>query len=136
MKTHKNAQEVANLLSLKARLIKEHQDVIEMPFEDDAFVEVVARYGNRGARVAKAMMVASIADEMKEVDEELSRYVCAKCEDMIPALMKLCETCMTMVFQQRGIKLFEVPNDDRSKLAEYAKSQIMGTIEYIQKYKG
>lgn len=133
MKTHKNAQAVANLLSLKAKLIKEHQDVIEMPFEDDAFVEVVARYGNRGARVAKGMMVASIADEIKEVDEELSKYVCTKFEDMIPVLMKLCETCMTMVFQQRGIKLHEVPNDDRSKLAEYAKSQIMGTIEYIQK---
>lgn len=133
MKTHKNAQAVANLLSLKAKLIKEHQDVIEMPFEDDAFVEVVARYGNRGARVAKWMMVASIADEIKEVDEELSKYVCTKFEDMIPVLMKLCETCMTMVFQQRGIKLHEVPNDDRSKLAEYAKSQIMGTIEYMQK---
>lgn len=133
MKTHKNAQAVANLLSLKARLIKEHQDVIEMPFEDDAFVEVVARYGNRGARVAKGMMVASIADEIKEVDEELSKYVCTKSEDMIPVLMRLCKTCMTMVFQQRGIMLHEVPNDDRSKLAEYAKSQIMGTIEYIQK---
>ena len=133
MKTHKNAQAVANLLSLKAKLIKEHQDVIEMPFEDDAFVEVVARYGNRGARVAKGMMVASIADEIKEVDEELSKYVCTKFEDMIPVLMKLCETCMTMVFQQRGIKLHEVPNDDRSKLAEYAKSQIMRTIEYMQK---
>lgn len=133
MKTHKNAQAVANLLSLKAKLIKEHQDVIEMPFEDDAFVEVVARYGNRGARVAKGMMVASIADEIKEVDEELSKYVCTKFEDMIPVLMKLCETCMTMVFQQRGIKLHEVPNDDRSKLAEYAKSQIRGTIEYMQK---
>lgn len=133
MKTHKNAQAVANLLSLKAKLIKEHQDVIEMPFEDDAFVEVVARYGNRGARVAKGMMVASIADEIKEVEEELSKYICTKFEDMIPVLMKLCETCMTMVFQQRGIKLHEVPNDDRSKLAEYAKSQIMGTIEYMQK---
>lgn len=133
MKTHKNAQAVANLLSLKAKLIKEHQDVIEMPFEDDAFVEVVARYGNRGARVAKGMMVASIADEIKEVDEELSKYVCTKFEDMIPVLMKLCATCMTMVFQQRGIMLHEVPNDDRSKLAEYAKSQIMGTIKYIQK---
>lgn len=133
MKTHENAKAVANLLNLKARLIKEHQDVIEMPFEDDAFVEVVARYGNRGARVAKGMMVASIADEIKEVDEELSKYVCAKCEDMIPVLMKLCSTCMTMAFQLRGIKLHEVPDDDRCKLAEYAKSQIVRTIENMQK---
>ena len=133
MKTHKNAKEVVTLLDLKAKLIKEHQDVIAMPFEDDAFVEVVARYGNRGARVAKGMMAASITDEIKEVDEELSKYVCTKFEDMIPVLMKLCETCMTMVFQQRGIKLHEVPNDDRRELAEYAKSQIMGTIEYMQK---
>lgn len=122
-----------DLLDLRCKLVKEQKEVSELPFSDEAFTEVVLRYGNRGARVAKSMMASSIADEIKEVDEELSKYVCTKFEDMIPVLMKLCETCMTMVFQQRGIKLHEVPNDDRSKLAEYAKSQIMGTIEYIQK---
>lgn len=125
-----------DLLNLRCKLVAEQKEVSELPFSDEAFTEVVRRYGNRGARVAKSMIASSIADEIKEVDEELSKYVCTKCEDMIPVLMKLCETCMTMVFQQRGIKLFEVPNDDRSKLAEYANSQIMGTIEYIQKYKG
>ena len=133
MKTHENAKAVMDLLDLRCKLVKEQKEVSELPFSDEAFTEVVLRYGNRGARVAKSMMASSIADEIKKVDEELSKYVCTKFEDMIPVLMKLCETCMTMVFQQRGIKLHEVPNDDRSKLAEYAKSQIMGTIEYIQK---
>ena len=133
MKTHENAKAVMDLLNLRCKLVAEQKEVSELPFSDEAFTEVVRRYGNRGARVAKSMIASSIADEIKEVDEELSKYVCTKLEDMIPVLMKLCETCMTMVFQQRGIKLHEVPNDDRSKLAEYAKSQIMGTIEYIQK---
>ena len=133
MKTHENAKAVMDLLNLRCRLVAEQKEVSELPFSDEAFTEVVRHYGNRGARVAKSMIASSIADEIKEVDEELSKYVCTKLEDMIPVLMRLCETCMTMVFQQRGIKLHEVPNDDRSKLAEYAKSQIMETIKYIQK---
>jgi hypothetical protein len=133
MKTFENAKAVMDLLDLRCKLVAEQKEVSELPFSDEAFTEVVRHYGNRGARVAKSMIASSIADEIKEVEKELSRYVCTKFEDMIPVLMKLCETCMTMVFQQRGIKLHEVPNDDRSKLAEYAKSQIMGTIEYIQK---
>ena len=133
MKTHENAKAVMDLLNLRCRLVAEQKEVSELPFSDEAFTEVVRHYGNRGARVAKSMIASSIADEIKEVDEELSKYVCTKLEDMIPVLMRLCETCMTMVFQQRGIKLHEVPNDGRSKLAEYAKSQIMETIKYIQK---
>lgn len=133
MKTHENAKAVMDLLNLRCRLVAEQKEVSELPFSDEAFTEVVRHYGNRGARVAKSIIASSIADEIMEADEELSKYVCTKLEDMIPVLMRLCETCMTMVFQQRGIKLHEVPNDDRSKLAEYAKSQIMETIKYIQK---
>lgn len=130
MKTHENAKAVTDLLNLRCKLVAEQKEVSELPFSDEAFTEVVRHYGNRGARVAKSMIASSIADEIKEVDEELSKYVCTKFEDMIPVLMKLCETCMTMVFQIRGIRL---PDSDRSKLVEYAKSQIMGTIEYIQR---
>lgn len=133
MKTHENAKAVMDLLNLRCKLVAEQKEVSELPFSDEAFTEVVRHYGNRGARVAKSMIASSIADEIKEVEEELSKYVCTKFEDMIPVLMGLCEKCMIMVFEQRGIKLHEVPNDDRSKLVEYAKSQIMETIKYIQK---
>lgn len=80
MKTHENAKAVMDLLNLRCKLVAEQKEVSELPFSDEAFTEVVRHYGNRGARVAKSMIASSIADEIKEVEEELNKYVCTKYE--------------------------------------------------------
>lgn len=105
MKTHENAKAVMDLLDLRCKLVAEQKEVSELPFSDEAFTEVVRHYGNRGARVAKSMIASSIADEIKEVEEELNKYVCTKYEALADLMLAMCdllvplliwESCCTM----------------------------------------
>ena len=131
MKTYKNAKEVMTLLDVKERLAKEQKDVAGLP--NDTFAEVHERYGVRGVMVAKSMIAASIADELKEVEAELRKYVCTKYEDLAPVLLKLCDKCMCMTLTFIGMAPHDITPDLRNQAKHYAEEQIVDIIKYIQK---
>ena len=124
-----------DLLNLRCKLVAEQKEVLELPFEDDAFVEVVARYGNRGAMVAKEMMAASIADEIKEVDEELSKYVCTKYEALVNLMLEMCGRHYAEIISRVSRyypDVFKTPEEVTSQCSDFARKEIEKVIKYIQ----
>ena len=136
MKTHENAKVVMDLLDLRCKLVAEQKEVSELPFSDEAFTKVVRRYGNRGARVAKSMIASSIADEIKEVDEDLSRYVCTKFEDLSNLLLELCDRHYAEIIYRISRyypKVSGTPEEVRAQCSDFARKEIERVIKYIQK---
>ena len=136
MKTHENAKVVMDLLDLRCKLVAEQKEVSELPFSDEAFTEVVRHYGNRGARVAKSMIASSIADEIKEVDEDLSRYVCTKFEDLSNLLLELCDRHYAEIIYRISRyypKVSGTPEEVRAQCSDFARKEIERVIKYIQK---
>lgn len=136
MKTHENAKAVMDLLNLRCKLVAEQKEVSELPFSDEAFTEVVRRYGNRGARVAKSMIASSIADEIKEVDDDLSRYVCTKFEDLSNLLLQLCDRHYAEIIYRISRYFPNVsgtPEEVRAQCSDFARKEIERVIKYIQK---
>ena len=136
MKTHENVKAVMDLLDLRCKLVAEQKEVSELPFSDEAFTEVVRHYGNRGARVAKSMIASSIADEIKEVDEDLSRYVCTKFEDLSNLLLDLCDRHYAEIIYRISRyypKVSGTPEEVRAQCSDFARKEIERVIKYIQK---
>lgn len=136
MKTHENAKAVMDLLNLRCKLVAEKKEVSELPFSDEAFTEVVRRYGNRGARVAKSMIASSIADEIKEVDEELSRYVCTECEVLVKQMQVMCSRHYVEIISRVSRYYPDVsntPEEVRTQCSDFARREIERVIKYIQK---
>lgn len=136
MKTFENAKAVMDLLDLRCKLVAEQKEVSELPFSDEAFTEVVRHYGNRGARVAKSMIASSIADEIKEVDEELSRYVCTKYEDLANLMLDMCDRHYAeMIYRVSRYypKVSATPEEVRTQCSDFARREIERFIKYIQK---
>ena len=136
MKTHENAKAVMDLLNLRGKLVAEQKEVSELPFSDEAFTEVVRHYGNRGARVAKSMIASSIADEIKEVDEELSRYVCTEREVLVNLMGEMCgRHYAEIIFRVSRYfpDVSETPEEVRSQCSDFARKEIERVIKYIQK---
>lgn len=135
MKTHENAKAVMDLLNLRCKLVAEQKEVSELPFSDEAFTEVVRHYGNRGARVAKSMIASSIADEIKEVDEELSRYVCTKYEDLAKLVLEICDRHYADIIYRVSRyypKVSGTPKEVRDQCSDFARKDIERVIKYIQ----
>ena len=136
MKTHENAKDVMDLLNLRCRLVAEQKEVSELPFSDEAFTEVVRHYGNRGARVAKSMIASSIANEIKEVDEELSKYVCTKCEVLANLMLEMCDRHYAEIIYRVSRYFPEVsgtPEEVRTQCSAFAHKEIERVLKYIQK---
>ena len=136
MKTHENAKAVMDLLNLRCKLVAEQKEVSELPFSDEAFTEVVRHYGNRGARVAKSMIASSIADEIKEVDEELSKYVCTKFEALANLMLEICERHYAEVIYRVSRyypKVSATPKEVRAQCSDSARKDIERVIQYIQR---
>ena len=136
MKTHENAKAVMDLLNLRCKLVAEQKEVLELPFSDEVFTEVVRRYGNRGARVAKSMIASSIAAEIKEVNEELRRYVCTECEVLANLMRGMCGrhyaeiiSCLSRYYPD----VSNAPEEVMSQCSDFARREIKRVIEYIQK---
>lgn len=125
-----------DLLNLRCKLVEEQEEVSELPFSDEAFTEVVKHYGNRGARVAKSMIASSIADEIKEVDEELSKYVCTKCEVLADLMFEVCDRHYAeIIYRVSGYypKVSATPKEVRTQCSDFARKEIERVIKYIQK---
>ena len=136
MKTHENAKAVMDLLSLRCKLVAEQKEVSELPFSDEAFTEVVRHYGNRGARVAKSMIASSIADEIKEVDEELRRYVCTEREVLVNLMREMCGRHYAEIISRVSRYYPDVsnaPGEVMSQCSDFARREIERVIKYIQK---
>lgn len=134
MKTHENAKAVMDLLNLRCKLEAEQKEVSELPFSDEAFTEVVRRYGNRGARVAKSMIASSIADEIKEVDEELSKYVCAKYEDLANLMLAMFDRCYEEFIYRISRYLVSSPSAEvRAQCSNFVRKEVERVIKYMQK---
>lgn len=136
MKTHENAKVVMDLLNLRCKLVAEQKEVSELPFSDEAFTEVVRHYGNRGARVAKSMIASSIADEIKEVDEELSKYVCTKWEVLANLMFEMYDRHYAEIISRVSRYFPEVsktPGEVMSQCSDFARKEIERVIKYIQK---
>lgn len=134
MKTHENAKAVMDLLNLRCKLVTEQKEVSELPFSDEAFTEVVRHYGNRGARVAKSMIASSIADELKEVEEELNKYVCTKYEALAGLMLAMCDRYYTeIIFRLSKYMISVAPEEVRTKCSDFARKEIERVIKYIQK---
>lgn len=136
MKTHENAKVVMNMLDLRCKLVAEQKEVSELPFSDEAFTEVVRHYGNRGVRVAKTMIASSIADEIKEVDEELSKYVCTKYEALANLMLEMCERHYAEIIYRVSRYYPDVsnaPGEVMSQCSDFARREIERVIKYIQK---
>lgn len=125
-----------DLLNLRCKLVAEQKEVSELPFSDEAFTEVVRHYGNRGARVAKSMIASSIADEIKEVDEELSKYVCTKFEALANLMLEICERHYAEVIYRVSRyypKVSATPKEVRAQCSDSARKDIERVIQYIQR---
>ena len=136
MKTHKNAKAVMDLLNLRCKLVAEQKEVSELPLSDEAFAEVVGHYGNRGARVAKSMIASSIANEIKEVDEELSGYVCTKYEALANLMLEMCDRHYAEIIYRVSRyypKVSVTPEEVRTQCSDFARKEIERVIKYIQK---
>lgn len=134
MKTHENAKAVMDLLNLRCKLMAEQKEVSDLPFSDEAFTEVVRHYGNRGARVAKSMIASSIADEIKEVEEELNKYVCTKYEALADLMLAMCDRYYTeIIFRLSRYMIPGPPEEVRTKCSDFARKEIERVIKYIQK---
>ena len=136
MRTHENAKAVMDLLNLRCKLVVEQKEVLELPFSDEVFTEVVRRYGNRGARVAKSMIASSIAAEIKEVNAELRKYVCTECEVLVNLMRDMCGrhyaeiiSCLSRYYPD----VSNAPEEVMSHCSDFARREIKRVIEYIQK---
>lgn len=136
MKTHENAKAVMDLLDLRCKLVAEQKEVSDLPFSDEAFTEVVRHYGNRGARVAKSMIASSIADEIKEVEEELSGYVCTKCEALANLMFEVCDRNYADIIYRLSRYYPQVSGTSeevRAQSSKFVRKDIERVIKYIQK---
>ena len=136
MKIHENAKAVMDLLNLRCKLEAEQKEVSSLPFSDEAFTEVVRHYGNRGARVAKSMIASSIADEIKEVDEELRRYVCTEREVLVNLMGEMCGRHYAEIISRVSRYYPDVsnaPEEVRTQCSDFARKEIERVIKYIQK---
>lgn len=136
MKTHENAKAVMDLLDLRCKLVAEQKEVSELPFSDEVFTEVVKHYGNRGARVTKSMIASSIADELKEVEEDLNKYVCTKYEALVDLMLAMCDRYYAEIIYRLS-RLYPhvsgTPDEVRIQCSHFARKDIERVIKYIQK---
>lgn len=84
--------------------------------------------------MAKSMIASSIADEIKEVDEELSRYVCTKYEALADRMLAMCDRYYTeIIFRLSRYMIPAAPEEVRTKCSDFARKEIERVLKYIQK---